>query len=101
MEQVKDILSQRGSRYGEFRDNARVSQVLKDVVAFELQYLEKDIPSWADEALDNIFQKIARIIVGDPLYDDNWADIAGYASLARDCAKEDLNAKTTNLELSD
>lgn len=33
------------------------------------------------QALDTIADKIARILNGDPNYDDNWRDIAGYATL--------------------
>ncbi len=33
------------------------------------------------EALELICHKIARIINGDENYDDNWVDVAGYASL--------------------
>lgn len=39
------------------------------------------------EALDMIQHKIGRILNGDPTYDDNWKDIAGYATLVA----EELN----------
>ena len=34
------------------------------------------------EAMEMILHKIARIFNGDEIYIDNWADIAGYATLA-------------------
>lgn len=40
------------------------------------------------EALDNICQKIARVVNGDQFYEDNWVDIQGYAKLALDYIRE-------------
>lgn len=82
MNAVEQTLSERGTRYGDFSDNARVSQNLK-------QFLE-DEPGWQQldhlhrEALSMIFQKISRIINGDPDYADNWHDIQGYARLVEE-----------------
>lgn len=47
-------------------------------------------PNWemmepdSKEALRIIANKIGRILNGDPEYDDNWRDIAGYATLVLD-----------------
>lgn len=79
---VTDTLAERGARYGDFTDNARVSRSIQA----ELQ----SHPGWAalddtkKEALTMIAQKIARILNGDPEYKDNWHDIAGYARLAEE-----------------
>lgn len=86
-QQVNAILDERGSRYGSFADNARISQDLYDVVLREnqarihrkqlpLQYHQK-------EALKMICAKMCRILSGDPDYADNWDDIAGYAQLGK------------------
>lgn len=77
--EIEDVLQERGSRYGSFEDNARISQDLKDVCTGgqELHPVFK-------EALDNICQKISRVVNGDQFYEDNWVDIIGYAQLALD-----------------
>lgn len=38
-----------------------------------------------DVAVDNILQKIARLIQS-PYHEDHWIDIAGYAACGRECA---------------
>lgn len=73
------LITERGSRYGKFKDGADIMQSLKDVM--------RDVDGWNNlsvsqkEALDMIQHKIGRILNGDPTYDDSWKDIAGYATL--------------------
>ena len=70
-------LDQRGKRYGTFLGNATLSQQLQTILIGEgLGYTDVQV-----EALTYISQKLARIVNGDPNYDDNWRDIAGYAEL--------------------
>lgn len=77
--QTEALIAERGTRYGEFKDGAAIMQQLKDVM--------KGAPKWEalkpsqKEALEMIQHKIGRILNGDPDYDDNWKDIAGYATL--------------------
>lgn len=73
------VLQQRGSRYGEFKDNANISQQLKSVMYSSTNYFS--LPNDMKESLQMIAHKIARILEGDPYYDDSWVDIAGYAKL--------------------
>jgi len=79
MSHTESILEERGKRYGKFCDNARTSQQLKGTIICS--------PNWTrlsdsqKESLDMIAHKIGRILNGDPDYDDNWVDIAGYATL--------------------
>jgi hypothetical protein len=81
MKDLSLILQQRGSKYGEFEDNARISQSLKNSV--------KDSPNYEllsnahKEALDNCFQKISRMCCGDPTYIDNIDDIINYFTLLK------------------
>lgn len=76
---VTDILKQRGSRYGIFKDHALITQQLKSTM--------KRTEGWSrlsasqKEALEMIVHKIGRILNGDPNYDDSWIDISGYAEL--------------------
>lgn len=76
---TKQLITERGSRYGKFKDGAEIMQELKDVM--------REVYGWRNltpsqrEALDMIQHKIGRILNGDPTYDDSWKDIAGYATL--------------------
>lgn len=73
------LITERGSRYGKFKDGADIMQSLKDTM--------RNVDGWNNltasqkEALDMIQHKISRILNGDPTYDDSWKDIAGYATL--------------------
>ncbi len=73
------ILEERGNRYGKFTEHAAICQDLKKVMmgAYSWKYLK---PCQA-QALEVIADKIARILNGDPDYDDNWIDIMGYSQL--------------------
>lgn len=76
---TEQLITERGSRYGKFKDGAEIMQELKDVM--------REVDGWHNltpsqrEALDMIQHKIGRILNGDPNYDDSWKDIAGYATL--------------------
>jgi len=79
---INDILKERGSRYGNFLDHARITAGIKGAIFLHanLDKLEYD----HKEALEMIAHKIGRIINGDPNYADSWDDIAGYAKLVAD-----------------
>lgn len=76
---IDAIITERGSRYGKFKDGAEIMQELKTVM--------REVDGWNNltpsqrESLDMIQHKIGRILNGDPTYDDSWKDIAGYATL--------------------
>ena len=73
------LITERGNRYGKFKDGAAIMQ--------ELKFVMHEVDGWHNltpsqrEALDMIQHKIGRILNGDPTYDDSWKDIAGYATL--------------------
>ena len=73
------LIAERGSRYGKFKDGAEIMRELKHVM-HEVDGWNNLSPS-QKEALDMIQHKIGRILNGDPNYDDNWKDVAGYATL--------------------
>lgn len=82
---VQALITERGSRYGKFADSADIMQQLKDVMR-----KTEGCPRLTNsqrEALEMIQHKIGRALNGDPTYDDNWKDIAGYATLVA----EELN----------
>ena len=76
---IKEILKERGDRYGAFSDHAELCQELKSVMRCGKSW-GSCTPS-QKQALETIADKIARILNGDPNYDDNWIDIIGYSQL--------------------
>ena len=79
---IADILAQRGSRYGDFSVRARIAQKLQDTMREQENW--RYLSAVQKQALTVIADKIARILSGDPDYDDNWIDIQGYAKLVQD-----------------
>lgn len=79
---TESLIAERGARYGKFKDGAEIMRDLKHVM-HEVDGWNNLTPS-QKEALDMIQHKIGRILNGDPNYDDNWKDIAGYAKLIAD-----------------
>lgn len=78
-DETEALITERGTRYGKFKDGAAIMQ--------ELKFVMREVDGWhhlspsQKEALDMIQHKIGRILNGDPTYDDSWKDIAGYATL--------------------
>lgn len=77
--ELKDVLQQRGDRYGSYPTHALISQDLKATMQKYSGYERLSVDQ--KESLEMIAHKIARILNGDPNYDDSWVDIAGYATL--------------------
>ena len=79
---IEEVLIERGNRYGEFDIHAQITQDLKTIM--------QETPNWSTmkpymrEALEMVQHKIGRILNGDPMYDDSWIDIVGYAQLVVD-----------------
>ena len=76
------ILKQRHNTYGSFMSQALLTQTFKEVARGSINY--SHMAADQKEALDMIFNKIARILNGDPNYADSWVDVAGYAKLVAD-----------------
>jgi len=90
---VKELLEDRGNRYGKFSSHAALTQELKDVFVKHVYKIHslgssedfnKQFPAYMIEALDMIFHKIGRIGNGDPFYIDSWKDLVGYSQLVVD-----------------
>ena len=75
-----DTITARDSVYGPFKVHSKAEQDIKAAVVSQ--------PGWValndvqKSALEMIIHKTARILNGSADYDDNWHDIAGYATLA-------------------
>lgn len=82
MTDINKTLSERGNRYGNFADHARITQNIKRAM--------RDSHNWQSlrddqrEALEMLAHKIGRILNGDPNYHDSWHDIIGYTKLVAD-----------------
>lgn len=85
--EIVQVLEERGSNYGAFSGHSAATQALKVVVHNHLSTntnfasLSPSDQSVVVEALDMIMHKVGRIVNGQPLFEDSWVDIAGYASL--------------------
>lgn len=79
---VNDILDERETRYGNYLNQTNISHSLKSTIRSQekFSFMEHD----QQDALEMIAVKISRILNGDPDYEDNWRDIAGYATLVAD-----------------
>lgn len=81
------MLTERRKRYGEFAAHSEISQALKEAMWAAEEGWERLTPCQR-EALEMIQHKVARILNGDPRYDDNWKDICGYSQLVVDNLKD-------------
>ena len=82
MTNIDTTLTERGKRYGDFAEHARITQAIKRAY--------RDSPNWDSlpddmkEALEMNAHKVGRILNGDPAYHDSWHDIIGYTKLVAD-----------------
>lgn len=82
MTSIDATLGERGTRYGEFTDNAATSQAIKAALHQSIHWY--DMAADQREALEMIGHKMARIVNGDANYVDSWHDIIGYARLVEE-----------------
>ena len=101
---VSATLQERGKRYGDFSEHARICQSLLFVMqnaetSFRSSDPKETFPSWEylshvqRQALTVIADKIARILSGDFNYAGNWHDIQGYARLVEERLAPDLKQR--------
>jgi hypothetical protein len=76
---LKQTLDERGARYGSFVTQAKIGAGIRYAMRASPNW--KRLPPYMRLALDWISDKIARLLCGDPFYDDNWRDIAGYSTI--------------------
>ena len=76
---INDVLNEREQTHGDFADNAKMAQKLRNVIAESQNY--ESLSDVQKEAIHNIVSKLSRILCGDADHEDNWIDIAGYSTL--------------------
>lgn len=81
MSDVDNTLTERGKRYGNYLEQTKISTDLIKIMSQACRDRDLRLVSDQQDALTMIAVKISRIINGDPDYEDNWRDIAGYATL--------------------
>ncbi len=86
MQKLEEVLDQRGSTHGDFRDQFAMSQSLKSVFASMCQNVQLTLVQ--KEVLEMLALKVSRIACGDHMEPDHWLDISGYAKLAATEASE-------------
>jgi hypothetical protein len=82
---ISSTLQERGDRYGDFEDHARIAdsliRVMENHVNTRGVKAWDSLPPYMRQSLRVDADKIARILNGDPFYVDNWHDKQGYAAL--------------------
>lgn len=92
---IDATLAERGTRYGEFTDHAKITQAIKRAMM-----LGRNWDSLADdmkESLEMLAHKMGRILNGDPNYHDSWHDIVGYTKLVADRILKDQEHESQSL----
>ena len=85
---IETILSERGSRYGEFDVHAFITQGIKEVMQDSPNWRANKLTPGMKEALEMVAHKIGRILNGDPFYKDSWVDVEGYVHLVSKTLKD-------------
>lgn len=93
MPDINETLAQRGSAYGDFREQGRITQNLKKAMQDSPNWGR--IPAYMKEGLDMVQHKVSRILNGNPFYDDNFHDIIGYTKLMQDRSAQDVENGVT------
>ena len=76
---IDATLAERGARYGDFDEHARITQQIKSALVSGRSW-SQCTPS-QKECLEMLAHKMGRIVNGDPTYLDSWVDIIGYTRL--------------------
>jgi hypothetical protein len=79
MQNINDTLAERGKTHGDYREHARITQELKNVMRATEGWERLSLPQ--RETLEMVAHKIGRALAGDPNHTDHWHDIAGYSQL--------------------
>ena len=86
MTDVNKVLEDRGRTHGDFNEQARLSQDIKDL--FKSSKLWWTLEPFHREALEMIAHKISRALMGNATFLDHYSDIIGYTKLISDELKK-------------
>lgn len=82
MSDIGGTLAERYEQYGDFTDQAVITQAIKGALRGGASWAR--LRPYQREALEMIASKMARAVNGDPTHFDTWHDMAGYATLVTD-----------------
>ena len=85
MNERDPLLETRQTTHGEFTDNARVSQALKNV--FRSSGGWERLNQIEQESMDMIAMKFSRVLSGKSMQRQHWEDVVGYARLVEEKCK--------------
>ena len=91
MSTVKKALKERGKTYGSYKERTKVGRDLRDIVEATDNWAK--LEAYQKESLEQVLNKISRILGGDINYVDNWLDIAGYSQLVVDELQNNVKKK--------
>ncbi len=86
---IEHTLQERKETHGEFKDVAYTSQLLKNVIKNTGKNYE-ELSHSKTEAIENILQKLSRLVNGDSNHIDSWHDICGYSQLIIEEIQDEL-----------
>lgn len=79
---VEETTAQRGSEYGDWRENGSLADHLIGVVESSPRWL--NMSGFARQSVRMMLVKIARICCGNWRNADSWHDIQGYAKITEE-----------------
>lgn len=79
MSKVEQTLIERGNKYGDFTDHARVTQAIKQAMYNSPNW--PNLPDWMKEGMEMTAHKYGRALCGDWSYLDTFHDVVGYNRL--------------------
>jgi len=93
--EMSSLLNTREKTHGNYRDNANMSQAIKDVLRSGKNW--ERLSDGQKEALEMISVKLARLLSGDKDFRDHWDDIEGYAKLGGQAGPVNMPSVTLDL----
>jgi hypothetical protein len=83
---IEVLLEDRKQTHGSFYEHSRVTQEMKkafhDAVMRRTSRKQTPLKKCHLEAAEMILHKLGRIVSGNPMEEDHWKDIEGYARIA-------------------
>ena len=92
---MSNLLNTREKTHGNYRDNANLSQAIKDVLRSGKNW--ERLTDTQKESLEMISSKLSRLLSGDKDFRDHWDDIEGYAKLGGQTSPTNLPTVTLDL----
>lgn len=95
-DEIKSLLSERGSTHGDYSENARISQAIMRV--YESSPHWSSMPDALRNTLQMEAQKNGRIMAGNPFVVDHWKDKIGYCQLVVDRLVDGVSVRDTVID---